>query len=165
MTNAWRHASARTGYARSIAVDSPPDRYFSGKLLDAASFALEQSYFRCGHNAALATGLWLELDDGSGLEPWYEVRDFSSSKQNDRHFILDREAAVVRFGDGEYGRVPLVGADVRGWYRIGPGAAGNLPSSCMELVTRLAEVSRGRRRPSMTESGGRPRNPWYSPWY
>jgi hypothetical protein len=88
-----------------------------------------------------ATGVWFELDAGAGFEPWYEVGDFSCSKPNDRHVILDGEAALVRFGDGEHGWMPPVGAAVRGWYRIGAGAAGDLPSSCGELVVRLAEVS------------------------
>jgi hypothetical protein len=127
---------------RSIAVDLPSSRYFSGRLLEAASFALEQTYFRGRHEQRLATGVWLELDAGSGFVPWHEMPDFSCSQGRDRHFIVDREAGVLRFGDGERGRVPPVGAGIRGWYRVGAGAAGNLALSRSELIMRLAEVSR-----------------------
>jgi len=126
---------------RSTAVDPPSSKYFSGKLLDVASFALEQSYFRGPDDPRAATGVWLELDAGSGFEPWYEVEDFSCSQRRDRHFILDRQAAVVRFGDGERGQVPPPGAAVRGWYRLDAGVPGNVALSGPELVMRLAEVS------------------------
>ncbi len=122
-------------------MDPPSSKYFSGKLLDVASFALEQSYFRGPDDPRAATGVWLELDAGSGFEPWYEVEDFSCSQRRDRHFILDRQAAVVRFGDGERGQVPPPGAAVRGWYRLDAGVPGNVALSGPELVMRLAEVS------------------------
>jgi hypothetical protein len=110
-------------------------RYFSGELLDASSFELEQQYFvkRRGRG----TAIWLELDEGDGFEPWFEVAEFSRCGADERRFVLDRASAVVRFGDGRIGRRPRVGAMVRGWYRLGSGAAGNAG----ELVSLLAEVS------------------------
>jgi hypothetical protein len=126
---------------RSIAVNRSSTSYFTGKLLEATSFALDQSYFRGRHEQRSATGVWLELDTGAGFEPWHEMPDFACSQRRDRHFILDRETGVLRFGDGERGLVPPVGACVRGWYRVGAGASGNLALSRSELITRLAEVS------------------------
>jgi hypothetical protein len=114
----------------------PRNEYFTGKLLDAESLSLEQHYL-----VEKTTAVWLELDVGSGFEPWYEVPDFSCSQAEDRHFVLDREAGAARFGDGERGRTPPSGAASRGWYRFGAGAAGNVPSSRSQLAMRLAEVS------------------------
>jgi hypothetical protein len=121
-------------------VEGPSNEYFSGKLLDAESLTLEQSYV-LEHEPGSATAVWLELDVGSGFEAWYEVPDFLCSRAEDRHFVLDRETATVRFGDGERGRTPPSGAAFRGWYRFGGGAIGNVPWSRSELALRLAEVS------------------------
>jgi hypothetical protein len=115
----------------------PPRRdYFSGKLLDRDSFELDQTYFRRSRGRG---SVWLELDAGGGFEPWYEVLELGCSRRRDRHFMLDREAGVVRFGDGRQGRRPPVGAAVRGWYRHGGGVGGSAAERT--LLAALAQVS------------------------
>jgi hypothetical protein len=122
-------------------------RYFSGRLLDVSSFGLEQEYLvgTPGHPRR-DTAVWLEVDEGDGFRAWWEVTDLDGCDPDDRCFLLDRSAGVVRFGDGRSGRQPSPGANIRGWYRRGAGASGNVPESegsvaRAELVSLLAEVS------------------------
>ena len=93
-----------------------------------------------------AAAVWLELDEGDGFEGWHALAWLEDCDADDRCFLLDHEAAVIRFGDGEHGRCPTPGAQVRGWYRTGSGGAGNVPGtpsapSHADLVSLLAEVS------------------------
>lgn len=59
--------------------------------------------------------------------PWQEVQDFHLSEPLDRHYLVDRQAGQVRFGDGRAGQVPPIGSrNVRITYRTGGGRAGNV---------------------------------------
>lgn len=65
-----------------------------------------------------------------GGEEWTEVPDFDASGPDDRHYRLDRERGVVRFGNGIRGAVPDAGRSVVARpYSYGGGPAGNVPSS------------------------------------
>jgi hypothetical protein len=122
-------------------------RFFSGLLLDSNSLELEQQYLRdTSRRRHRAAAVWLELDEGHAFEGWHERASLQDCDADDRCFQLDREAAVIRFGDGEHGHRPAPGARVRGWYRSGSGDAGNVPGSPSaisraDLVSLLAEVS------------------------
>jgi len=117
-------------------------RYFSGRLLDADCFELEQQYLI---GTRRESAIWLEVDEGNGFRPWHELTE-AGCDPDGRCFVLDRQAGIVHFGDGGTGRRPSPGAELRGWYRSGSGTSGNtggadaaLPRS--ELVRLLAEVS------------------------
>jgi len=59
---------------------------------------------------------------------WTAVEDLDASGPDDRHYVLDSERGVVRFGDGVRGEVPEPGQAVRAeWYDHGGGEAGNVP--------------------------------------
>lgn len=75
--------------------------------------------------------------------PWSEVSDFHASGPEDRHYRLNRQTGEVRFGDGQYGRVPPRGVrNVRATeYLMGGGAAGNRPEGTVaQLKTTIAYV-------------------------
>jgi hypothetical protein len=60
---------------------------------------------------------------------WHEVVNFYSSCARDRHYILDRLAGKVSFGDGVAGMIPPRGATVKmTCYRTGGGLKGNRPA-------------------------------------
>jgi predicted phage baseplate assembly protein len=60
-------------------------------------------------------------------DPWEEVEDFDASGPDDRHYVLDRERGVARFGDGVRGEVPEPDQEVwAAWYDHGGGEAGNV---------------------------------------
>jgi hypothetical protein len=94
--------------------------FFSGALLDADDFTLDQDAFR-GRSRAIALAI---REDGS-LEEWIEVPSLDESGPDDRHFTLDRETGRVTFGDGEHGRRPAAGSLVEATYRCGSGRSGN----------------------------------------
>jgi hypothetical protein len=64
---------------------------------------------------------------------WTPVRDFYESGPHDRHYVIDRERGLVRFGDGQSGLAPPAGRDnVRAArYRHGGGVAGNRPAGAI----------------------------------
>lgn len=94
--------------------------FFTGVLLDADDFTLDQDAFR-GRSRAIA----LAIRANGGVEEWIEVPSLAQSGPDDRHFTLDRETGRVTFGDGEHGRRPAAGSTVEATYRCGSGRAGN----------------------------------------
>lgn len=64
---------------------------------------------------------------------WHEVPDFLASGPRDRHYVIDRLAGRVRFGDGQRGMPPpRAAAGVRAArYRTGGGADGNRPAGAL----------------------------------
>lgn len=67
------------------------------------------------------TGAWVR---------WTRVPDFALSAPGDRHYTVDCNQGVIRFGDGNNGRLPpsTDGDSVRVAYRTGGGRVGNLPA-------------------------------------
>jgi len=71
------------------------------------------------------------IDEGSGLVEWTEVDNFLSSLPTSRVFRIAgydiNGAAMIRFGDGQTGRVPVSGTDnLRIDYRVDAVEDGNL---------------------------------------
>src|SRR5262249_27788993 len=67
---------------------------------------------------------------GTAIETW-TLRDtlaFSESGQKDYTIQIDEDdRASVIFGDGVFGAIPAQGSLIRATYRVGGGAAGNVP--------------------------------------
>jgi predicted phage baseplate assembly protein len=64
------------------------------------------------------------------------------SKPNDRHYVLEHSRGRLRFGDGEQGKVPPAGAEIRiKEYRAGGGTAGNVKAgSISQLLAGIGGV-------------------------
>src|SRR5262249_50989054 len=60
-----------------------------------------------------ASTVELEVEESAGWVPWSEVENFHASVADSRHYVLDTEAGVVRFGNGERGRPPQIGERIR----------------------------------------------------
>jgi hypothetical protein len=73
--------------------------------------------------------LWT-LEDGA-WQPWDQVPDFDSSDQDAHAYGLDPTQGIVRFGDGQRGRVPLPGVPILAAYEVTEAAAGNLPAAAV----------------------------------
>jgi len=90
------------------------------------------------------TSLQLEIDEGSGFDPWQEVQDFYASGPDDPHFTLDRTAGEINFGDGRYGRIPVANAAnptaniVAASYSSGGGSLGNVGAGTVTVLQTLA---------------------------
>jgi hypothetical protein len=84
----------------------------------------------------------VEEHGASRWVPWTQVDDLRASAVDDRHFLLDREAGVVRFGDGRRGRPPQIGERIRArTYRYGGGTAGNVGPRAISTVQGIANVT------------------------
>lgn len=65
-----------------------------------------------------------------GGDRWTAVPDFAASGPDDRHFVLERSAGAIRFGDGVRGAVPEAGLPVVATrYVHGGGTDGNVSTS------------------------------------
>ena len=76
---------------------------------------------------------------------WSEQPDFYSSQPHDRHYVINHLTGEIRFGDGQQGRIPPLGAgNIRlKRYQTGGGTAGNQPQAVVnQLTTTIAYVKR-----------------------
>lgn len=84
----------------------------------------------------------LEVEDASGFAQWTEVENFDASRSSDRHYTVDREGGLVRFGNGVRGALPQIGERIRATrYRVGGGIAGNMPAKAISELEGVAGVS------------------------
>ncbi len=80
-----------------------------------------------------------ETDEAAAIEPgaWGALAEFDREGLRITHFdYIGGEGFTLRFGDGEFGRIPADGHLFTTTYRTGPGAAGNAPA---DTITRLEE--------------------------
>ncbi|MGR7026158.1 putative baseplate assembly protein [Geodermatophilus sp. URMC 62] len=86
--------------------------------------------------AAPAIDLVVQRSAGTS-ERWRPVVDLLSSGELDADFVADVDGsgrAVLRFGDGEYGRRLLDAARITATYRIGVGRAGNIGAEALAHI-------------------------------
>ncbi|MER7461305.1 putative baseplate assembly protein [Streptomyces sp. NPDC097981] len=94
---------------------------------------------RLTQHPVLAGTVRLEVEEADGWQPWTEVEDFAASGPLDRHYTLDAEAGLVRFGTRC--RLPQIGERIRALsYRYGGGSAGNVPEGAIGALTGVAGV-------------------------
>jgi hypothetical protein len=67
---------------------------------------------------------------------WHEMPNLLRSDGTDRHFLLDHQRGLIRFGDGEHGRIPPAGSNsIRlRRYRTGGGESGNQPAGSVSQL-------------------------------
>ncbi len=106
------------------------------ELLGTGNGQPEQT-FSLVHPSPLSGTVALQVEEPDGWREWSEVDSFDASGESSRHFVLDREGGVVRFGNGIRGQIPQVGQRVRVTsYRYGGGAAGNVAAGAITKVAR-----------------------------
>lgn len=67
---------------------------------------------------------------------WTRMEDFVGSGADDRHYVLDRIAGRITFGNGTQGRIPPHGEDnIRADYRTGGGVDGNVREGSVAALT------------------------------
>lgn len=68
--------------------------------------------------------LWVE---------WIRAEDFLSSKSQDRHYLLDSHAGIIRFGNGREGRIPPASQadNIRVRYQTGGGERANVKAGAL----------------------------------
>lgn len=88
----------------------------------------------------IAGSLVLQVEEAGEWRTWREVEGLEASGPDDRHYVLDSESGVARFGNGTTGRPPQDGQRIRALeYRFGGGTAGNVAAkaitSCIDSST------------------------------
>jgi predicted phage baseplate assembly protein len=103
--------------------------------------------FRLGNTPVVGDSSRLEVDEGSGYQPWTRVDDLFGSGANDPHYVLNRTNGEIRFGDGVNGRIPVANVDnatanvIAREYRFGGGKRGNVLAGALQtLVTSIDGV-------------------------
>ena len=78
----------------------------------------------------------LEIEEGGQQWiAWTRVDDFYGSNRESRHYVLDPESGIIRFGDGLRGRIPQWGERIRvRGYRHGGGAQGNVLTGAISKI-------------------------------
>jgi len=80
----------------------------------------------------------LRITHSSGVtDEWNQVGSLLGSRETSRHFVVDvdhRGRAILRFGDGEYGRALVDATRFAMTYRIGNGPAGNIGAHAIRHV-------------------------------
>jgi hypothetical protein len=80
----------------------------------------------------------LQITHASGAtDDWSQVPSLLTSRDTGRHFVVDvdhRGRGILRFGDGEYGRVLVDATRFDLTYRIGNGPAGNIGAQSIRHV-------------------------------
>jgi hypothetical protein len=94
--------------------------------------------YRLVHKSIVEGSLVLEVEELGGFKPWTAVEGFHASDADDRHFTVDLEAGLVRFGSGLQGYPPQLGQRIRAVeYRYTEGAEGNLPTKAINGAPEL----------------------------
>lgn len=75
------------------------------ELLGASNGNSNQT-FRVANTPVLPNPVDVQVDEGDGFTSWHRVIDFSASKRDDRHYVLDYATGEISFGDGEHGKIP-----------------------------------------------------------
>ncbi len=65
---------------------------------------------------------------------WTERPHLYSSRPDDRHYMLERTAGLLRFGDGLAGMIPPPGSVVSASYVWGGGTGGNMPAATISQL-------------------------------
>lgn len=71
------------------------------------------------------------------IDEWTRRDTLAFSQSGQRDYVVEIDAddrAVVRFGDGAFGAVPPLGAQIRVTYRVGGGQAGNVLAGTVTTV-------------------------------
>jgi hypothetical protein len=85
--------------------------------------------------------LILEVEEGGAWTAWTAVDGFQASAEDSRHYVIDLEAAEVRFGNGVQGRAPQLGERIRARsYRYGGGVVGNVPAKGISKLDGFSTV-------------------------
>lgn len=84
-----------------------------------------QQFFLPDHNVlGSAFELWVEETPGH-YTPWFSVSDFGKAGKQDRCYVIEEEAGILRFGNGKQGIVPKGRIEIIS-YAVCAGSYGNI---------------------------------------
>lgn len=86
---------------------------------------------------------------------WNEVRNFSLSDDNSRHYTADRNEGTVTFGNGINGHIPVHGLSktIKIEYNCGDGSYGNVPAGMLNQAAQSLGIVSSVTNPFATYAG------------
>jgi hypothetical protein len=81
---------------------------------------------------------------GGVTTPWTRQDTLAFSRAGQHDYVVeidDEDVAAVVFGDGAFGACPELGAEIRATYRIGGGAAGNVPANAIATIVGAPQLA------------------------
>ena len=140
---AFRHDASRFGkvvYVGTNAVTVVQTLKATAEFLGTGTGQPNQ-YFSLANKNAISGTIVLEVEEPDGWRIWEEVSGFYASRESDRHYVLDAEARLIRFGNGLQGYVPQIGQRIRiREYRYGGGRKGNVAPGAINKLTNIYDV-------------------------
>ena len=140
---AYRHDGRRFGkvvYVGANAAEVVQTRKARTEFVGTGDGQPNQTYSLVNNNVVSGT-LALEVEAPDGWRGWEEVDGFHASSESDRHFVLDGEAGLLKFGNGLQGYVPQIGQRIRARsYRYGGGLQGNVAAKAISKISGIASV-------------------------
>ena len=101
----------------------------SGELLGSSTGSKDQS-FKLNYTPVILDSISVSVNEGDGFERWERVDSFIDSTSTSRVYtatINDNDEAVITFGDGVFGKIPLAyDSGIYCDYRVGGGTQGNV---------------------------------------
>lgn len=84
-----------------------------------------QQFFLPDHNVLGSSfGIWIEESQAYYI-PWFPVSDFGKAGKQDRCYVIDEEAGILKFGNGKQGRMPKGKIEIIS-YAVCAGSNGNI---------------------------------------
>ena len=116
-----------------------------GEFVGSSTGAKDQT-FKLNYTPVILDSITVMVDDGSGFKEWNRVDNFVDSTAVSKDytaFINENDEAVITFGDGVFGKIPLERENnIMCSYRIGGGTSGNVGANKIcQLDSNLALVS------------------------
>ena len=129
----------------------------NSELIGSSTGAPSQS-FTLGYSPAILDSLSVIIDEGSGFREWNRVDNFVDSTATSRDYtavINENDEAVITFGDGVFGKIPLEHSNgIFCSYRIGGGVQGNVGANKICLLDSNLAVVAGTFNPDTAEVEG-----------
>lgn len=109
----------------------------SNEFVGTSTGASEQT-FKLGYTPVILDSINLYVNEGNGFYEWERVDNFIDSTDESRHytaFINENDEAVITFGDGIFGKIPLAYPNgIVCNYRIGGGSQGNVGANKINML-------------------------------
>ena len=107
------------------------------ELIGSSTGAPDQKY-TLSYTPALLDSISIIIDEGSGFIEWNRVDNFVDSSSTSRDYVAvinENDEAVITFGDGVFGKIPLEHSNgIFCSYRIGGGTSGNVGANKICLL-------------------------------
>lgn len=103
-----------------------------------ASTGLASQTRQLAYSPVVVSTVSVSVNEGPGAETWTKVDSFFDSDSNDKHYTLDIQAtdkALITFGDGINGKIPVIGATIGSTYVQGGGVSGNVGRNTIVKLT------------------------------